>query len=137
MGFGNKSRRGGFEALPGIGLVFVLFAGFERQRLAKLNCDTANKAIYVIDAADVGRAGEVGHVKRLLLAVPGDAKAGGYLLAQIGTGVVKTAGERSASAGNVDHLALGQLSVKILCKPDGPMITQSLLCSSVTVVHFF
>lgn len=83
-------------------------------------------------------AGEIGHVKRVILAVAGHAKASGYLLAEIGTGVVCPAGKRSTSAGKVDHLALGELSVEVLGEPDRPVVSQSLFCSSVDViVHIF
>ncbi len=56
MAFGDKSRRGRLEALLciGVAVVFVLFAGLESQRLAKLDRDTAQKAIHLIDAADMG-----------------------------------------------------------------------------------
>lgn len=117
-----------------LGFIFSLFARFERQRPAKLNRNAAQEVVYLIDPADVSGTGEIGHVKRVVLAVAGHAKASGYLLAEIGTGVVCPAGKRSTSAGKVDHLALGELSVEVLGEPDRPVVSQSLFCSSVDVI---
>jgi hypothetical protein len=82
----------------------------------------------------VSLPGEIGHVKGVILAVAGHAKASGYLLAEIGTGVVGPAGKRSTSAGNVNHLALGEFAFEVLGKPDRPLVSQSLFYSSVDVI---
>jgi hypothetical protein len=117
-----------------LGFIFSLFARFEGQRLTKLNRDTTQKAAYVIDPADVSLPGKIGHVKRVILAVVGHAEASGYLLAEMGTGVVGSAGKRSTFAGEVDHLALGELAVEVFGKPYRPVVTQSVFCSSVNVI---
>jgi hypothetical protein len=135
----NWSGRRGFELFGYVrpNSVFILLARLKGQRLDELNRDTAQIVIYVVNPADVSGAAEIGHVKRVVLAVAWDAEAGGYVLAERGTRVIGPAGERSASAGNIYHLALRQLALEVLRKPDGPMITQSLLCSAVgVVVHF-
>jgi len=118
----------------GLGLILGLFARFERQRLAKLNRDTTQEAAYLIDPADISGTGEICHVKGVILAVARHTKASSYLLAKIGTGIVGPAGERSTSAGKVDHLALGEFSVEVLGEPDRPMVSQSVLCSSLDLI---
>jgi len=111
-----------------------LFARFEGQRLAKLNSDTTQKVVYLVNPADVSLPGEIGHVKRVILAVVRHAESGGYLLAEMGTSVVGSAGKRSTFAGEVDHLALSEFAVEVFGKPDRPVVTQSLFCSSVNVI---
>jgi hypothetical protein len=59
------------------------------------------------------------------------------VLAGIRTVVVGAAGERRPRAGNIDHLALGKCVVEILSEPYGPMVTESLLCSSLSKLFHY
>ena len=57
--------RYGVEPLLSIRFPAGLFARFERQRFGKLNCDTAQEAIDVIDPTDMTWAGETYHIEVL------------------------------------------------------------------------
>ena len=127
----------GLEPLLGIGVTVGLFTGFERQWFGKLDCNTTHKLVYIIDPTDVPRAGETCHIERLCRAETGNAEASGYLLAGIRTVFIGSAGKRRPTAGNVNHLTLGKHFAEILGEPDWPMITQSLLFSSLcSLLHY-
>ncbi len=94
-------------------------------------------AVYIIDSTDVSRAGEVCHIEGIFWAVMGNTKTSGYLLAGVWGTFVGVARKSCTSAGNIKHLALREFFVKVLSKPDRPMITQSLFCSPLVIcVHF-
>jgi hypothetical protein len=82
-------------------------------------------------------ADETGHVEGVVACQTRHAETGGYVLAGIRTVVVSAAGERRPRAGNIDHLALGKCVVEILSEPYGPMVTESLLCSSLSILFHY
>jgi hypothetical protein len=48
-----------YKIAIGLGLIFGLFARLERQRLAKLNSDAAQKVVYLVDPADVSGTSKI------------------------------------------------------------------------------
>ena len=82
-------------------------------------------------------ASKICHIEAVIRAEAWYTEAGGYMLTGTGTIIVGVAGKRRRLAGNINHLTLPQRFIKVLCEPDGPMITQSLLSSSLAIfVHY-
>jgi hypothetical protein len=115
----------------------LLLAGLEGQGLGELDGYSPQKGVYVLDSADVGRAGEVGHVERAVGAVTGDAEPSGYVLARMRAGLVGVTGEGGAPAGQIHHLSLREGFVEILSEPNRPIISQPLFRPALgMLVHF-
>jgi len=96
----------GLEYLLCLGFAGILLARSEGQRLGKMNGDSAQEAVDVIDANDMARTGEVCHVKGIVRPVVRDTEPGRDVLAEVGTALVGIAGERSRLAANIHHLPL-------------------------------
>jgi hypothetical protein len=56
------------------------------------------------------------------------------MLPKARTVLISVARKRRCPAGDVDHLTLGKCFIKILGEPDGPLITQPLFSSSVSII---
>jgi hypothetical protein len=76
----------------------ILFTGLERQGLGELNGNATEEAVYALDATDVARAGEIGHIERTIGAIAGNTESSGYVLAGGRATVVGIAGERRPPA---------------------------------------
>jgi hypothetical protein len=125
------------KSFAGLGVATGLLSGFEGQRHREPDGHAAGKPADVVNSADMPVAGEIGHIEGIVRAEAWYAEAGGYMLAGGGTIIVGKTGKGRPSAGNINHLALGKDAGKVLCEPDGPMIPQSLLCSSLEIfLHF-
>ena len=125
-----------FECLLGFGFAIGLLAGLKGQRFGKLNGDPAYKAVDVLNPADIAPPREVGHIERIIGTISRHAETGGNMLPRLGTAILCITGKRRPLAANINHLSLRESMVDILGEPDGPIITQSLFCSSIGVfVH--
>ena len=60
--------RCGLKPLLSIRITACLFAGLERQWFDKLNCNTTQEVVYIIDPADTTRADEICHIERFIRA---------------------------------------------------------------------
>jgi hypothetical protein len=114
-----------------------LFARPEWQRLGKLYRHFPEKPVDLIDSADPAAAGKTGHIEAVCIAETGDAEPCCYCSAWIRTFLVRVTGKGGAMAGNINHLTLRKHIIEILGEPDGPLISKSLLCSSLCIrIHF-
>jgi len=121
-----------------VGFATSLLTGLERQRFRELDCDAAKETVYLVDPADVAVANEACHIEGIARPEAWDAETGGYVLARVGTTIVGMTGKCRSSTGNVNHLSLRDSVAKVLCEPDGPMITQPALFSSLSgFVHIY
>ena len=89
-------------------LCYDLLAWFEWQRLPELNRDTSKERVYVIDAADMARASEVGYVKGVVAAVLRNTKTSRKMLAKVWTVLIGVACKCGTCAGYINHLPLRQ-----------------------------
>jgi hypothetical protein len=62
------------------GYVSYLFARLEGQRFDKLQCNTADKAVHIIDSTNKPFACKAGHTKSIIRPKAWDAKASRYFL---------------------------------------------------------
>jgi hypothetical protein len=118
------------------GFVAGLLARFEWKRFAELNSHPAYIAVYMIHPTNMAPTCEICHVERIVRTISRHTETCGNMLPRIRTTIMCITGKRCPFAANIDHLSLGRGMVDILSEPDWPIITQSLLCSSITVfVH--
>jgi hypothetical protein len=63
-----------------VGFVSRLFARLEWQRLGKLQCNAADKAVHIIDSANMPFACKAGHIKTFVGSKAWNTEAGCYFL---------------------------------------------------------
>ena len=101
----------------------VLLAGFEGQGGKKLHRDTADTVGELVNAADGTASDKVAHIETVIRLIIRNTEAGGDVLAWIGAAPVVETGKGRPCAADVDHLTLGEDTVKILGEPDRPVVS--------------
>jgi hypothetical protein len=84
----------------------------------------------MVHPADSSIADKIGQPETFILSKLRDAESSRDMFPGTGT-TVRIAGECCSAAGNVDHLALGQNIIIILCKPYRPAVPQPLFRPSL------